>query len=37
MTEIWKVHMEAMCYDFHDDDFPEDEEEWLAIDEFYPF
>ena len=26
MTEIWKAHMEAMCNDFHDDDFPDDEE-----------
>ena len=26
MTEIWKTHMEAMCNDFHDDDFPDDEE-----------
>lgn len=26
MTEIWKAHMEAMCNDFHDDDFPGEEE-----------
>lgn len=26
MTEIWKAHMEAMCNDFHDDDFPNEEE-----------
>ena len=26
MTEIWKAHMEAMCNDFHDDDFPDEEE-----------
>jgi tetratricopeptide (TPR) repeat protein len=26
MTEIWKAHMEAMCNDFHDDDFTDEEE-----------
>lgn len=26
MAEIWKTHMEAMCNDFHDDDFPDEEE-----------
>ena len=26
MTEIWKAHMEAMCNDFHDEDFPDEEE-----------
>ena len=26
MTEIWKAHMEAMCNDFHDDDYPDEEE-----------
>ena len=26
MTDIWKAHMEAMCNDFHDDDFPDEEE-----------
>ena len=25
MTEIWKAHMKAMCNDFHDDDFPDEE------------
>ena len=30
MTEIWNAHMEAMCNDFHDDDFP-DEEKWLIF------
>lgn len=26
MTEIWKAHMKAMCNDFHDDDFTDEEE-----------
>ena len=26
MPEIWKAHMEAICNDFHDDDFTDEEE-----------